>query len=363
MSIVLIHMNAFLNPQPYLFNNMSTSLESTNALRSRAVEVSLTAEEVNALINNGVSSLARLAFAACAPGQTPTDDQLTALLRPVPLNPGNAASLKRLIFEAQTLICSEVKNKAGKREDSSHASFAAPERDARIVQQRNRLAGLRFKGEEECSHASYDLVLAILEKDCLTYLGPEKFPTRRNELMQKKPSKEISIDQSQLVIKDKQPELTCPTVTELEIANAFKRRALAFDLAGASTYNTMTAYHADLMDHLHLPAPPGYTPVSVHQVLRADRAAFLFMSEKMNALKRSADGTLPLDISYANRTESSPLWPSICCHYLPANPVQQSRPQPVTGGDLVPRTGLNPRIRDAAKESQRRGEDPTSQMP
>ena len=226
----------------------------------------------------------------------PTDDQLTALLRPVPLNPGNAASLKRLIFEAQTLKCSEVKNKAGKREDSSHVSFAGPERDARIVQQRNRLTGLRFKGEEECSHASYDLVLAVLEKDCLTYLGPEKFPTRRNELMQKKPSKEISIDQSQLVVKDKQPELTCPTVTELEIANAFKRRALAFDLAGASTYDTMAAYHADLMDHLHLPAPPGYTPVSVHQILRADRAAFLFMSEKMNTLKRSANGTLPLEI-------------------------------------------------------------------
>ena len=255
----------------------------------------------------------RLAFAACAPGQTPTDDQLTALLRPVPLNPGNAASLKRLIFEAQTLICSEVKSKAGKREDSSQVSFAAPERDARIVQQRNRLTGLRFKGEEECSHASYDLVLAVLEKDCLTYLGPEKFPTRRNEPMQKKPSKEISTDQSQLVVKDKQPELTCPTVTELEIANAFKRRALAFDLAGASTYDTMAAYHADLMDHLHLPAPPGYTPVSVHQILRADRAAFLFMSEKMNTLKRSASGTLPLDILLPSVLNQ----PTVAFHLLP----------------------------------------------
>ena len=210
------------------------------------------------------------------------------------------------------MICSEVKNKAGKREDSSHVSFAAPERDARIVQQRNRLTGLRFKGEEECSHASYDLVLAVLEKDCLTYLGPEKFPTRRNELMQKKPSKEISIDQSQLVIKDKQPELTCPTVTELEIANAFRRRALAFDLAGASAY-IMAAYHADLMDHLHLPAPPGYTPVSVHQVLRADRAAFLFMSEKMNTLKRSADGTLPLDVLMPRVLNQ----PAVAFHLLP----------------------------------------------
>ena len=151
--------------------------------QEQSSEVALTPEEANALTNNGVSSLARLAFAACAPGQTPTDDQLTALLRPVPLNPGNAASLKRLIFEAQTLICSEVKSKAGKREDSSQVSFAAPERDARIVQQRNRLTGLRFKGEEECSHASYDLVLAVLEKDCLTYLGPEKFPTRLLDAM------------------------------------------------------------------------------------------------------------------------------------------------------------------------------------
>ena len=46
-----------------------------------------------------------------------------------------------------------------------------------------------------------------------------------------------------------------------------KRRALAFDLAGASTYDTMAAYHAGLMDHRHLPAPPGYTPVSVYQIL------------------------------------------------------------------------------------------------
>ena len=282
---------------------MSTSLESTNALKSRASEVALTPEEANALTNNGVSSLARLAFAACAPGQTLPDDQLAALLRPAPLNPGNAASLKRLIFEAQTLICSEVKSKAGKREDSSQVSFAAPERDARIVQQRNRLTGLRFKGEEECSHAFYDLVLAVLEKDCLTYLGPEKFPTRRNELMQKKPSKEISIDHSQLVVKDKQPELTCPTVTELEVANALKRQALAFDLAGASTYDTMAAYHADLMDHLHLPAPPGYTPVSVHQILRADRAAFLFMSEKMNTLNKGCEWSSAFGRPFAINSE------------------------------------------------------------
>jgi len=107
---------------------MGTSLESVNALKSRALEVSLSPEEANALTRNGVTSLARLAFAACHPGQTPTDAQLQPLLQPIVLNPGNAASLKRLIFEAQTLVCNEVKIKANKKEDAP-TNFAPSERD------------------------------------------------------------------------------------------------------------------------------------------------------------------------------------------------------------------------------------------
>ena len=86
----------------------------------------------------------------------------------------------------------------------------------------------------------------MLEKNWLTCLGPDKFPTRRSELMQKKPNKEISIDQSQLVVKDKQLDLTCPTVTELEISNALKRRALASDLVGVCAYDVMAAYSVSL---------------------------------------------------------------------------------------------------------------------
>ena len=141
---------------------------------------------------NGITSLARLAFAACHPEQTPTDAQLQPLLHPIPLNPGNTASLKRLIFESQTLACNEVKVKANRKEDAA-TTFAGAERDARIEQQKLRLTGLRFRGEEECSHSSYDITLTMLEKNCLLYLGPEKFPTRRHELLQKMPSKEISI--------------------------------------------------------------------------------------------------------------------------------------------------------------------------
>ncbi len=169
-----------------------------------------------------------------------------------------------------------MKVKANGKDDAA-ATFAGPERDARVRPQKDRLTGLRFSGEEECSHSSYDISLTMLET--------EKFLTRRNELLQKKAaSKEIPIDQSQLVVKDKQSDLTCPTVTELEVSNALKRRALAFDLVGVCTYDVMAAYHAGLRDHLHTPPPPGYSAVSVQQILRADRAAFMFLSERLTSL-------------------------------------------------------------------------------
>ena len=62
---------------------MSTLLESKEALRARALEVNLTEAEADALINNRVDSLARLAFAACPPGESPTDEQINGTNTPI----------------------------------------------------------------------------------------------------------------------------------------------------------------------------------------------------------------------------------------------------------------------------------------
>ena len=149
---------------------MGTLLESKEALKSRGLEVNLTSEEIDALIDNRVDSLARLAFACCPPAEAPTNEQIDALFagRTAP-NQGTYSSIKRLIFEAQTLLSAELQNKVHKTEDQAKSKMAPAERDNRIKDQRTKLEGLRLKGEEECSHSSYDLVLNMLEKDCLIY--------------------------------------------------------------------------------------------------------------------------------------------------------------------------------------------------
>ena len=139
--------------------------------------------------------------------------------------------------------------------------------------------------------------------------------------MQKKPVQHLSIDQQDSVIlRDKESEAICSTSTEMEVVNALRRRALAFDLMKLVPYNTMNGYHAELVEHMSQPPPPGYQAVSIAQVLRADRAAFLLMSEKLSSLKKKADGTNPVATLMENILSHS----SVSFHLLP---LAKSHPQ------------------------------------
>lgn len=124
-------------------------------------------------------------------------------------------------------------------------------------------------------------------------MAPERLLARRTELQHRKhpaskPSRALTFDANNLVVKDKRPQLTCPAITELELVNAFKRRSLAFDLVKLVDYDKFNAYCSELIERLSNAPPPNYSPVSVRQVLRADRTAFLYMAEKFSTLERDA---------------------------------------------------------------------------
>ena len=293
---------------------MSTLLESSEALRTRGLEVNLTPGEIDALIGNGITSMAKLAFAAAPPGTVPTDDQINALFgTTIALSFGSLAAAKRLVFESQTLIVADMKSRVDKREDASTATMAPAERESRINAQRKRLGGLRLKGDEENAFANYDLVLQMMERDSLIYLAPERFQTRRFELQHKKQAKEIAIDDNVLTLKDRKQDFTCSTRTELETMQALRRRALAFDLVGLCDYNVANQYNSELIQHLQETAPPGYSEISVAQVLRADRAAFLHLAERLPSLKKRADGSKP----FQEMLQSVLAHPTVSFHLLP----------------------------------------------
>lgn len=265
-------------------------IHSAAALKERAQKAGLSDAETQAILDNGVTSIAQMAFAITPPG--------TAFFAGrAGVNLGTVTSTKLLVFQCHTLVVANIKPEVGRKDDlSTHATLPAAERDRRIADQQKRLQGLRFRGDEEVAHSCYDQVFTILERDTLTYLHPEKFITRRTELLQKKPLKQLSLDNDSLTVKEKPSDHVCSTRTELELVQALRRRALGFDLIGLISYETMNNYHADLLSHLQEDAPPGYCNTTVTQVLRADRAAFLHLAETLTSLKRTTTGELPLEV-------------------------------------------------------------------
>ncbi|OLQ04856.1 hypothetical protein AK812_SmicGene12109 [Symbiodinium microadriaticum] len=250
------------------------------------------------LLASGVDTVAKFAFAAGQPGETPSDDKLNALVRvadeDIPV--ATTAALRRLAFESQTLMIAQVKALVENESEDQRSELAPAERAERLRQQGIRLAGISRRGESECSYQSYDLVMKMIQDNTITYLSPSKFGSRHEELKMDKPRKELDVVSGTVQVKDKHQEVLCSPHTPLLLHHALQRRALAMDLVGAATFDIVQEYHEFLLSHLSMDPPPGYRRIDVSQVLEADRTGWLRLAEKLpTGLKRNAAGVLPLD--------------------------------------------------------------------
>lgn len=288
---------------------MATLLSSEAVFDEKAAECGISAAVLAELKRQNVHDLGTLAFSAGQPGQVATDDMLARLVTIGGVAPtvGVLGSVRRLVFIAQSLAVADMKQQVEGPSESQKKELAPAEREARIVRQRNQLVGLTLSGELECAHVCYDHVLTMLEKNTVVYLEPSKFPSRRSELACEKQVKEITLDSSKtLKLSDKKQDLLCDTHSELLLMQALQRRALALDLVGAASYAEVEKYNSFLTMHLQTPPPPGYSKISVGQILQADRQAWMRLAEKLTqGIKRRPDNSLPMDRAL-NELEADP---------------------------------------------------------
>eukprot|EP00435_Cladocopium_sp_Y103_P070408 s179_g35.t1 len=242
---------------------MATILESEAAFNGRAIEHGITRAQLQRLQNQGIVNLSKLAFSITTPGTTPPDDALKQLIADDPdtVTVGELSSMRR----------------------------------PGIQNQKTRLQGFELTGPLEASHASYDYVAKMMEQDTPMYLEPHRFTTRASEVARERPGKELVLDNVNLTVQDVERKDKCQISNELELHQAFTRRSLACDLMQVCTFRTMERWHRTLMDQMQSPAPPGFRRPTMEQILRADRAAWVKMAERVTTLKRKADGTLPLN--------------------------------------------------------------------
>ena len=78
-------------------------------------------------------------------------------------------------------------------------------------------------------------------------------------------------------------EKECDTGSAHLLRVALQRRALAYDVANLFRYDIMERWHQSLFDRLHHEPPPGYLAPSLHQIVAADKALWLLVSEGTRA--------------------------------------------------------------------------------
>ena len=88
-------------------------------------------------------------YAAGQPGETPTDDKLKQLVQigsdAVPVHV--LASIRQVVFEAQTLLMSQVRAMLERKDDDAETELAPAERASHIRDQESRMKGLSLQGE------------------------------------------------------------------------------------------------------------------------------------------------------------------------------------------------------------------------
>ena len=266
-----------------------------------AEDAGLSQPWIEALRNNYLATFAKLSFAVTSPGVVATDEQVTRFLNT--LRDGTAATIaelaafKRLLFESQTLMMHNFKSVA-KGDDAAPKRMAPPEREARLERQRQQLCGLDITGPLEPAHSLYDICTSMIEKNEVSYINPNRCLSRQQELMGSKPEKEIQLDatKTSLVVKEQQAHAEISISSDLALYQALQRRTLAMDLTGLASYEVMRKW-IDRMFALYSQAfAPGFQRVTQAQLLRADRQAFVRLSEQFKgSLKTFAGAGKPLD--------------------------------------------------------------------
>ena len=288
----------------------SSFLDSEATFAQQAEETGLGRLWIDALKASSLATFAKLSFAVTSPGTVASDDQINTFLGTmrVGVAPSIAdmAAFKRLLFESQTLMMHSFKATA-RGDDAAPKKLSAPEREARLELQRQQFRGLDITGPLEPAHALYDLCASMVEKNEIAYIGPNKCLSRQQELMGSKPEKEIQLDASKtsLIVKEQQSSAEVHITSDLVLYQALiQRRTLAMDLTGLASYEVMRKW-VDRLFALYSQSPaPGFQKISQAQLLRADRQAFIRMSELFTgSLKGPVTAGKPLD-PYIDRLES-----------------------------------------------------------
>ena len=279
---------------------MATIVESIAYFKKRWTEVGLTEDTYSKFKDEGINTIMKFAFARVPPGQTLSQaDIVTWFNEIIGSNPsaGQVAQIRQLHFESHTLVIAHLKSQI----ESPVAETAQPkkipqsERLSRMQRLREQLTGVLIENELEPSTSLLEYAVHLEQCDVLRYIPVDKCHSRHFEMQHSKPKKSMEIEGASLKLNDNSQVPPQEASTAFEVQQALRRRGIALEFANLMSWSTHERYVSYLFHQFTQEPLPGFSKVTIAQILRADREAFNQASEKCTTIRLQPDGTKPLD--------------------------------------------------------------------
>ena len=284
---------------PTLLAAMSL-VDSEASFKARCLEVCGGPEIYNLLSDAGVKTHSGLAFSCGTPRAQPTDAEFTDFANTVvkaPASIGQVSALKRLHFESSTLVVAALRSMV--EGDAGEASKRLPiaEKAARLAEAKRRLPGLVIEDELEPSHALLDVVSHMGEANAVVWVPPSKCTKRDAELKLglRDKQKFLTVQEQNVTLAPAPDKLVAEHGTPLEVQWCLQRRGIAFFMCGFMSYETHDRWVSALLRALSSEVPPGYSPISIQQMLRADSEMFLLLAKEVSRVKPTNAGVMEMD--------------------------------------------------------------------
>ena len=303
---------------------MATILDSEAHFSARCSQIRITDASARELTRLGFKTVGQFAYAIGQPGQPLPEDEWRAWVGSHfgSANSGDVASLRRLLFECQTLMLADLRDQIANPSASAARPVPDAERERRLSALRVKLPGIIIEGDGEPSRHLLELACQMVALNELRYISPAKCTSRLAEIASAKPVQRVlELEQKALVLKDTSEPAEVSVHTPLQLVAAFKRRGLALHFADACDFVAHERYVSTLMAHLSRDPSVGTPPCNLAQIVEADRLVHVKMLELGVQPKRDASNVRALDTAMIKALDSYHVSFSLL-------PGQHVRPQP-----------------------------------
>ena len=276
------------------------------------------------------------------------------------------SSFRRLHFEASTLVVAQLKQRATGDSDEGKLKLPIVEKQARLTDQKRRLAGIDIEGELQPSYSLVDAVNNMIESSSVLWIAPSKATSRDQEIQHgsKNLPSVVQLEQHTLKLASQDTNFEADCSSTIQLQWCLQRKALALDQVRLSSWECQSKWINQLLTTLNTPPPPGHSRLSLEQLVKADKQLWTELAKCFTGAVVAAVGAAdpPFD-EHINRLRNNP---RVTMFMLPlpvlSKPANATASQPRTTGPKAAAKGQPKKKFKASKKAERSKPDALTNM-